>query len=126
LLGQQHTRIRDDDDDDAVLATTDNGRHDESCRVLPPPRTEFTSHELWNRLGTKWAAPTSSSPEPGSSLSYLWHVPFGHTVLVANAKNEWYAQLNAAGQPIMDALAKVLIQRILSGESPAETSSSKP
>jgi Putative serine esterase (DUF676) len=115
--------------DDAIVAT-DNSTHES----LVPGGTEVTSHELWNRLGAKWAAvPTSSSSStaggPASSLSsYRWHVPFGHTVLVANAKNKWYAQLNAAGQPIMDVLAKVLIQRILSTESTAkeETSSTKP
>jgi hypothetical protein len=102
------------------------GKSDDTDGSLEP-RTEFTSHELWNRLCTKWTAPTSML-EPASSSSYRWwHVPFGHTVLVANAKNEWYAQLNAAGQPIMDALAKVLIQQVLSGEpTKVETSASKP
>jgi len=42
-----------------------------------------------------------------------WHLPFGHTMMVANSKNDAYAKFNAAGQPIMDQLAADLIQDIL-------------
>lgn len=39
-----------------------------------------------------------------------WHVPIGHTVLVANSKNDFYSDLNAAGKPYMDILAKDLVR----------------
>lgn len=41
------------------------------------------------------------------------HMPLGHTVMVANSKNDFYARLNAAGQPIMDQLAKTMVEEIL-------------
>ncbi|GKY92236.1 hypothetical protein MPSEU_000194800 [Mayamaea pseudoterrestris] len=40
------------------------------------------------------------------------HFPMGHNILVANAKNEAYAKMNAAGQPVMDQLAAYLVQEI--------------
>jgi hypothetical protein len=40
------------------------------------------------------------------------YAPFGHTVLVANAKSDFYARANSAGQPIMDKLADSLIEEI--------------
>ena len=47
-----------------------------------------------------------------ASRSNRWHAPFGHTVLVANAKNDFYAKLNAAGKPIMDLLAANIVAEI--------------
>jgi hypothetical protein len=44
------------------------------------------------------------------------NVPLGHSVMVANSKTERYAQINKAGQPVMDKLAKDLIRDILSFE----------
>jgi len=40
------------------------------------------------------------------------HLPLGHTVMVANAKNSMYANLNAGGKPVMDKLANDLLQDI--------------
>jgi Putative serine esterase (DUF676) len=42
-----------------------------------------------------------------------WYIPFGHTLVIANAKNEWYSQLNMAGRPTMDHLATILIHEII-------------
>eukprot|EP00980_Cylindrotheca_fusiformis_P003479 scaffold779_cov92-Cylindrotheca_fusiformis.AAC.3 len=39
----------------------------------------------------------------------LQSIPLGHTVLVANSKNDIYRKINKAGIPIMDHLAKELI-----------------
>lgn len=39
--------------------------------------------------------------------------PLGHTVMVANSKSEFYANLNSGGRPVMDKLAKELIQYII-------------
>ena len=38
--------------------------------------------------------------EYGSWKTERIHFPMGHNVLVANAKNEAYAKMNAAGQPV--------------------------
>jgi hypothetical protein len=56
-------------------------------------KTEWTSRELLEQFDT------------GRLLS----VPIGHTVMVANAKNEFYRKINKAGVPIMDHLAKEMI-----------------
>jgi hypothetical protein len=56
-------------------------------------KTEWTSRELLEQFDT------------GRLLS----VPIGHTVMVANAKNEFYRKMNKAGVPIMDHLAKEMI-----------------
>jgi hypothetical protein len=40
-------------------------------------------------------------------------MPMGHTVLVANSKNDFNTYINAPGQPIMDKLAKDMIEFIL-------------
>jgi hypothetical protein len=46
-------------------------------------------------------------------VSSRLYFPLGHTVLVANSKNDFYAKLNAAGKPIMDHLATDLLRDIL-------------
>jgi hypothetical protein len=62
--------------------------------TLDDDKTEYTSLELLEKLG---------------SLSDRIHFPAGHTMLIANSKNEAYAQLNAGGQPVMDQLAADLV-----------------
>lgn len=44
---------------------------------------------------------------------YQWYLPFGHTVVVANAKNECNGRLNAAGRSTMDQFAKLVVPEIL-------------
>jgi Putative serine esterase (DUF676) len=70
----------------------------------------FSSRELWGMFATFF--PSSNSIAKLSWASLL-HIPMGHTVLVANSKNQFYSRLNAAGQPIMDALARHLIAEIV-------------
>lgn len=41
------------------------------------------------------------------------HFPLGHTVLVANSKNSFYRNINAAGRPVMDRVAADLLKDIL-------------
>jgi hypothetical protein len=45
-------------------------------------------------------------------------MPMGHTVLVANSKNDFNTYINAPGQPIMDKLAKDMIEFILTSSCP--------
>ena len=63
---------------------------------------KFSSEELYSMLGK------------GLLDNGRWHAPFGHTLLVANSKSELYARLNSAGQPVMDEVARSLIDDILS------------
>jgi hypothetical protein len=56
-------------------------------------KTEWTSRELLEQFDT------------GRLKSF----PLGHTVLIANAKNEFYRNMNKGGMPIMDDLAKELV-----------------
>jgi hypothetical protein len=44
-------------------------------------------------------------------------IPMGHTVMVANSKNQFNSFMNARGKPIMDMLAKDMIDFILQPES---------
>eukprot|EP00977_Amphora_coffeiformis_P014239 scaffold3946_cov177-Amphora_coffeaeformis.AAC.2 len=46
-----------------------------------------------------------------------FYFPAGHTVMVANAKNEVYAKLNKAGKPVMDYLAADMVRTLLSTPS---------
>eukprot|EP00978_Attheya_sp_CCMP212_P014871 scaffold38132_cov40-Attheya_sp.AAC.1 len=55
------------------------------------------------------------------NLSEMLHVPLGHTVMVANSKSWWYSQLNAKGRPVMDKLAKDLLQQLTSSENKNST-----
>lgn len=81
----------------------------------------YTSTELWDRFSPYLSKLPSSSTSPEQEhQQYRYFLPLGHTVLVANAKNEQYAQLNAAGQPVMDALATRLL-RLVSSHSPPTT-----
>lgn len=63
-------------------------------------RESYTSAELIEAFSAKYPDRISA--------------PFGHTVLVANAKNDFYARLNAAGRPIMDSLAAMIAQSLQS------------
>ena len=44
------------------------------------------------------------------------HFPMGHTVMIANAKNEKYSQWNRLGRPVMDRLAEDIVKNILEFE----------
>jgi hypothetical protein len=45
-----------------------------------------------------------------------WHFPAGHTVLVANSKNEFSANLNKWGRPIMDRLARDILEDFVNSD----------
>ena len=47
-----------------------------------------------------------------TGIGSKWHVPLGHTVMVANSKSEWYARINEKGQPLVDRMAADLLQDI--------------
>jgi hypothetical protein len=63
----------------------------------PTSKNEYTSSELLRTY---------------ARTSDRLYAPFGHTVLVANAKSDFYARANSAGRPIMDKLADRLIDEI--------------
>jgi len=62
---------------------------------------EFTSKELLRRYGG------------GVFSDDRIYFPFGHSVMVANSKSEWYGKFNKAGRPIMDQLAADLVADIV-------------
>jgi pimeloyl-ACP methyl ester carboxylesterase len=47
-----------------------------------------------------------------AELTHRTMLPVGHTMLVANAKNPFYARLNQAGRPTMEHLAQLLMHEI--------------
>ena len=54
----------------------------------------------------------AASTNAGDSLNF----PLGHTVMVANSKNEKYSQLNSQGRPVMDRLAEDMVAHVLGYE----------
>jgi hypothetical protein len=54
----------------------------------------------------------AQSTQVGDSI----HFPMGHTVMIANAKNEKYSEWNRLGRPVMDRLAQDLVKNILEFE----------
>ena len=69
----------------------------------------YTSSELYHRF---------------TSSDRLVLLPLGHTMMVANSKSQWYSRLNAGGRPIMDWVARDLVQQILYPKSSSLSSSS--
>jgi hypothetical protein len=59
---------------------------------------------------------TSQELARSTHVSDSMDLPLGHAVMVANSKNERYSQLNSAGRPVMDKLAKDIIDDILKFE----------
>ncbi|KAL3808490.1 hypothetical protein ACHAXA_009815 [Cyclostephanos tholiformis] len=59
---------------------------------------------------------TSQELARSTNVSDSMDLPLGHAVMVANSKNERYSQLNSAGRPVMDKLAKDIIDDILKFE----------
>ena len=51
----------------------------------------------------------TSSLKGQSTLDF----PLGHTVMVANSKNEQYSKLNSKGRPVMDKLAQDIVRFVL-------------
>jgi hypothetical protein len=74
---------------------------------LPFWREDFNKSEAREQYAS------SELHEAYCRVSSRLHFPLGHTVLVANSKNDIYAKLNAAGKPIMDQLAADLLRDIL-------------
>ena len=74
-------------------------------------KEHFSANEIWNRYILDTGSTVNR--EQQHRHQYRWYLPFGHTVVVANAKNEWYGRLNAAGRPTMDQFAKLVVQEIL-------------
>jgi hypothetical protein len=56
----------------------------------------------------------------GRTITDRFHVPIGHTFMVANSKSDWYSKWNANGRPIMDQLAKELIRKLTEVEQECE------
>jgi len=69
-------------------------------------KKQYTSAELHREFSSLL---TSNSDSSNSE----WHLPFGHTMLVANSKTDWYASLNSGGRPIMDWVARDLLHHIV-------------
>jgi hypothetical protein len=87
-------------------STTESAK-DHALAATATVGANLSSADLYRHFAT-----FGSSRESDGRLYF----PGGHTVLVANAKNEWYARLNAAGKPAMARLARDLLAVILKTE----------
>lgn len=63
-----------------------------------PEKESYTSAELLEFYG---------------GIPERMHIPFGHTMLIANAKSEVYRRLNAGGKPAVDELVQQLVSDVL-------------
>ena len=73
----------------------------------------FSTRDIWSRYIEDQYCDTKTYTDRQHHTRHRWYLPFGHTVVVANAKNEWYGRINAAGQPTMDQCAKIILYEIL-------------
>lgn len=73
---------------------------------LPETSDTYTSRQLWDAYATFFS-------------DNRWHLPVGHTMMVVNSKTEFQARMNSGGQPIMDKLAKEIMDEIEDAESQA-------
>jgi len=82
-------------------AESNEGTRDAALPKLGTNKCILTSQEL------------TQSTHSGDSINF----PLGHTVMVANSKNEKYSQLNSQGRPVMDKLAEDMVRDVLDFES---------
>mmetsp|Transcript_13515 Transcript_13515/g.24800 ORF Transcript_13515/g.24800 Transcript_13515/m.24800 type:complete len:249 (+) Transcript_13515:838-1584(+) len=80
--------------------TTNAGDASKSSLTIETSECILTSQEL------------AQSTHAGDSINF----PLGHTVMVANSKNEGYSKLNSQGRPVMDKLAEDMIDSVLGFE----------
>ena len=73
------------------------GRASKSSLTIETSECILTSQEL------------AQSTHAGDSINF----PLGHTVMVANSKNEGYSKLNSQGRPVMDKLAEDMVDSVL-------------
>lgn len=65
-----------------------------------------------NHTTTQWLSSADLYQRFARWDGQRWYLPVGHTVLVANAKNDKYAEWNRAGRPVMDYLAANLLDAL--------------
>ena len=85
------------------FASADNAAKKDGSSMHDPGRQYYTSRELW-RMYTRFSADQG------------WHVPMGHTMLLANKKDAVNERMNAAGKPLMRQLAGILVDGIVHGD----------
>jgi Putative serine esterase (DUF676) len=73
-------------------------------------KSEYSTQDIWD-MYIEGKDDTSGDDTP--TKNSRWYFPLGHALVVANAKNEWYGTINAAGKPTMDQLATIIIHEIL-------------
>jgi len=94
---------QDNDNDDETDAEKNNSKEkdDSSSNNGYSNKESFTSSELWEAFA-------NFLPQDGRL-----HLPFGHQVLVANAKNAKYAAWTQGGRVVMQELAQTLVRDIV-------------
>ena len=65
------------------------------------------------------AAAVLTTALPDEELAFHW--PVGHNMIVAFSRSRWSTYMNKAGRPVVDALAKELVQDIFSFSRPTQT-----
>lgn len=64
-------------------------------------KESWSSHELKTQVASRVV------------LDKRWSIPFGHTMLIANAKSDLYAKLNSGGMPFVEQLATEFLDDVL-------------
>ena len=85
---------------EAAERIADSVENSSSDNNINDKKEYYTSSELWDTYGSFWPS------------DRRLHAPLGHQVLVANAKNEFFARMTTGGQAIMEELAGDIVQGI--------------
>jgi hypothetical protein len=99
---------------------SENSREDRKNNAWANDKTEFTADELLREFGSGLLDAPSTTNTAESSKGFInrflkpfqLRFPLGHTVMVANAKDEMNRYLTVGGKPVMNWLSKTMIQAI--------------
>ena len=79
---------------------------------VPVPFKEETSSEF--KVKETWSSHELKTQVASRViLDKKWSIPFGHTMLIANSKSEFYAKLNSGGMPFVDQLTTEFLEDVL-------------
>lgn len=79
---------------------------------VPVPFKEETSSEF--KVKETWSSHELKTQVASRViLDKKWSIPFGHTMLIANSKSDFYAKLNSGGMPFVDQLTTEFLEDVL-------------
>ena len=86
---------------DKLLSVPVPFRGEERSSEFDTDKESWTSHELKAVIANRIVHDKK------------WPIPFGHTMLIANSKSEFYAKLNQGGLPFVKAMTSEFLDDVL-------------